>query len=572
VKFTARPGPIGFTAILACAFTLVSTAAHAQAVVDPAAATVLIRVMGNVHLEVTELGATRTIDRVDVQTGTGSGFVVSPFGYIATANHVVAQREWTEERGAATVRARVSPTRFEVSFPKSAAGTNEPSFPVDARVVASDPSKDVAVLFVVGTFAYLPLGDSAALERGQPVQVIGYPFGGVVDTLLGVSRAAGAPEATISKGLVTALRTDALGELQTIQTDSTINPGNSGGPLLDEEGHAVGVVVAQFKEGDRSTNLGFAVPINIVKGLLEAHGLDQTLPVRRLRVGPVQELPFKGMRVGLLEYRNDLSTSRLRVDLGDLDNEVTFRVDRVYTPWPVEDVERWLLRDPTLEPALALERAQRSVVDGAGRLRSRAMGRHRTTGAAMELLYKVVDLGAESVIARFVGPAEQIAFNRGVLEAALSAFEADPLLSPSFPGASTLTWTSDRYLGSEAPPVTLPSGWLMQLTNGDGCRGLDPATRTLSVSPIEDFTLSLRVAWWPAGVADAARVAAACGGGLADQTPFVQRTTWAGVSYVTEGIVRAVEGGVLVLAVTSPSERLPAARTIFGAWARAIPR
>jgi S1-C subfamily serine protease len=59
-------------------------------------------------------------------------------------------------------------------------------------VVASDPSKDVAVLFVVGTFSYLPLGDSAALERGQPVQVIGYPFGNVVDTLLGVSHAADA--------------------------------------------------------------------------------------------------------------------------------------------------------------------------------------------------------------------------------------------------------------------------------------------------------------------------------------------------------------------------------------------
>ena len=572
VKPTAQARPTGFRAILACALALSSTAAHAQPLVDPSAATVLIRVMGNVHLEVTELGATRTIDRVDVETGTGSGFVVSPLGYIATANHVVAQREWTEERGTATVRARVSPTRFEVSFPTSAAGTSAPSLSVDARVVASDPSKDVAVLFVAGTFSYVPLGDSAALERGQPVQVVGYPFGNVVDTLLGVSRAGGATEATISRGLVTALRTDALGELQTIQTDSTINPGNSGGPLLDAEGRAIGVVVAQFKEGDRSTNLGFAVPINIVKGLFETHGLDQTLPGRRLRMGPVEELPFKGMRVRFLEYRNDVSTSRVRVDLGDLDNEVTFRVDRVYTPWAVQDVERWLLTDPTLEPSLAIERAQRSVVDGAGRLRSRAAGRHRTTGAAMELLYKVVDLGAESVVARFVGPAEQVAFNRGVLDAALAAFEADALLSTSSPNVSALTWTSDRYLGGQTPVVTLPSGWLMQLTNGDSCGGLEAPTRTLSVSPIEDFTLSLRAAWWPTGTANAARIADACGGGLSDQAPFVQRTIWAGVSYVTQGIVRAVEGGALVLAVTSPGERFAAARAIFDAWARAMPR
>lgn len=559
-------------AILACALALTSTAAFAQPVVDPSAATVLIRVVGNIHLEVTELGVTRTIDRVDVETGTGSGFVVSPLGYIATANHVVAQREWTEERGIATVRARVSPTRLEVSFPTSAAGTNAPSVPVDARVVASDPSKDVAVLFVAGTFSYLPLGDSGALERGQPVQAVGYPFGDVVDTLLGVARAGGAPEATISRGLVTALRTDALGELQSIQTDSTINPGNSGGPLLDEEGHAIGVVVAQFKEGGKSTDLGFAVPINIVKGLLEMHGLDQTMPVRRLRLGPVEELPFKGMRVRLLEYRNDLSTSRVRVDLGDLDNEVTFRVDRLYTPWALQDVERWLLTDPALEPSVAIERAQRSAADGAGRLRSRATGRHRTTGAPMELLYKVVDLGAESVVARFVGPAEQIAFNRGVLQAALAAFEADALLSASSPNVSALTWISDRYLGEQTPVVTLPSGWLMQPTNGVSCGGFEPPPRTLSVSPVEDFTLSLSAAWWPAGTANAARIAGACGGGLSDQAPFVQRTMWAGVSYVTQGIVRAVDGGSLVLAVTSPGERLAPARAIFDAWTRAMPR
>jgi hypothetical protein len=313
------------------------------------------------------------------------------------------------------------------------------------------------------------------------------------------------------------------------------------------------------------------VPINIVKGLLETHGLDQALPVRRLRVGPVQELPFKGMRVGLLEYRNDVATSRLRVDLGDLDNEVTFRADRVYTPWPVQDVERWLLSDPALEPALGVERTRRSTIDGAGRLRSRAMGRHRTTGAAMELLYSVVDLGAESVIARFVGPAEQVAFNRGVLEAALAAFEADALVTRPLPNASALTWTSDRYLGGDAPVVALPSAWLMEVTTGSVCRGLEPPAQARSVSPVEDFTLSLRVAWWPAGAADATRVAGACGGGLADQAPFVQRTTWAGVSYVTEGLVRSVEGGVVMLAVTTPNERVSGARAIFEAWARAMP-
>jgi S1-C subfamily serine protease len=205
--------PIRFAASLVLAFTLLAANAHAQRVLDPSAATVIIRVMGDVRLEVTELGMTRIVDRSDVQIGSGSGFVVSPHGYLATAHHVVAPREWTENRGGATVRARVTPTRLEVAFPKSAAAV-APPFPLDARVVASDPLRDVAVLFIAGTFSYLALGDSAAVERGQPVQLIGYPFGDVVDTLLGAARPVGAPEATMASGTVTALRRDAAARQQ----------------------------------------------------------------------------------------------------------------------------------------------------------------------------------------------------------------------------------------------------------------------------------------------------------------------------------------------------------------------
>jgi hypothetical protein len=404
------------------------------------------------------------------------------------------------------------------------------------------------------------------------VRVIGYPFGDIVDTLLGVAHPGAAPDATIGSGKVTALRTDAAGDLQTIQTDSTINPGNSGGPLLDEDGYANGVVVAQFKEGDRGTGLGFAVPINVVKELLERSGLDQMLPVRRLRVGPLQELPPKGIRAGLLEYRSDVSPFRVRVDLGDVENEVSFRVDRVYTPWSVRDVERWLLSDTALEPAVAIERPRPSLVDGSGRLRGRASGRHRVTAAAIEMVYMVVDLGAEAVIARFAGPAEQMAFNASVLNTALGALEADALLSASPRPPLPVAWSTDRYLGDDGPPVTLPSGWVMELASGSVCTGLQPAMRIVSVSAPEDFTLSLRVAWWPNGSADAKQVAAACGGGLTDQSPFVQRTTWAGVAYVTEGLVRSVEGGVVLLEVIAPAERLSGGRAIFEAWARAVLR
>jgi S1-C subfamily serine protease len=554
--------------ILAFALTLAPAIAHAQRAMDPSAATVLIRVVGEVHLEVTELGTTRNVDRAGVLIGTGSGFVVSSYGYIVTAHHVVAAREWTEERGSITIRARAKPTRLEVVFPSSTATTGvAPAFPVEAVVVAADSAKDLAVLFVAGTFSYLALGDSASVERGQQVHVIGYPFGDIVDELLGKATTGRAPDVTVGKGAVTALRTDTAGDLQSIQTDATINPGNSGGPLIDEDGYAVGVVVAQFKEGNRGTGLGFAVPVNAVKALIETHGLDQSFPARRLRVGPVQDLPPKGVRVGLLEWRNDTSPFRVRVDLGDAGNEATFRADRIYSPWTVQQVEQWLLNEPALEPAVVIERRRQSVVDRSGRLRGRATGRYRTTGVAMELLYTIVDLGAEKVIARFVGPAEQVAFNRSVLDNALSALEVEALLSGTLPGPSALTWTAGQFLGSDAPVITLPSSWLMQTMSGVVCNGLQPAAQVVSVSPPGDFTLTLRMAWWPRGTADAKQVASACGGGLVDQAPFLQRTAWAGVPYVTEGIVRTVESGVVQLVVTAPSARQAAARAIFEAWA-----
>jgi Trypsin-like peptidase domain len=555
--------------ILAFALTLAPAIAHAQRALDPSAATVLIRVFGEVHLEVSELGATRNVDRTDVLMGTGSGFVVSSYGYVVTAHHVVAAREWTDERGSVTIRARAKPTRLEVVFPRSAAATNAVSaFPREAVVVASDPAKDVALLFVAGTFSYVALGDSAVVARGQQVHAVGYPFGDIVDQLLGKAPSGQAPDVTVAKGTVTALRTDAAGDLQSIQTDSTINPGNSGGPLVDEDGYAIGVVVAQFKEGNRGTGLGFAVPINTVKGLIEAHGLDQALPVRRLRVGPLQELPAKGVRVGLLEFRNDISPFRVRVDLGDDGDETTFRADRIYTPWTLQEVERWLQNEPALEPALVIDRPRQSAIDGLGRLRGRAAGRNRTSGTTIEVLYTIVDLGAERVIARFAGPAEQVTFNRSVLEAALTALEAEPLLSGTSPSPSAIAWTAGQFLGSDAPVVTLPSGWLMQTTSGVVCNGLQPPVRIVSVSPPGDFTLSLRLAWWPGGTADAKGVASACAGGLTDQSPSVQRIAWAGVSYVTEGIVRTVESGVVQLAVTSPNARLAAVRAIFEAWAK----
>lgn len=162
--------------------------------------------------------------------GYGSGFIVSP-GYIVTNAHVVKEA------------AKVS-----VIF--------SDGFTSDARIVAVDPYRDLALLKTVEHGEPIKLGDSDKLEVGEIVLAIGSPLG-----LL---------ENTVTMGVVSALgRTIHSREIvleDLIQTDAAINPGNSGGPLVNLDGEAIGVATAivPFAQG-----IGFAIPINTVKRFID---------------------------------------------------------------------------------------------------------------------------------------------------------------------------------------------------------------------------------------------------------------------------------------------------------------
>ena len=133
--------------------------------------------------------------------------------------------------------------------------------PIDAKVVGTDPSTDIAVLKidpskVEGGVKPLQLADSKQIEPGQPAIAIGSPFG---------------LQGTVTSGIVSALDR----EIQApngftisgvIQTDAAINPGNSGGPLLDDAGRVIGINSQIATNGsDANSGVGFAVPIDTVK-------------------------------------------------------------------------------------------------------------------------------------------------------------------------------------------------------------------------------------------------------------------------------------------------------------------
>lgn len=174
--------------------------------------------------------------------GIGSGFVVRGDGVIVTNAHVIA--------GA---------TRVSVAMRD---GTT-----YDATVVGADESNDLAVVRIKAkNLPVAPLGRSSDLIVGEWTIAIGNPFGFVL----------GNNEPSVSVGVVSAVgrnlagRSEAGGAyIDMIQTDAAINPGNSGGPLVNASGEVIGVNSSIYSPSGGSVGLGFAIPIDRTKRIVE---------------------------------------------------------------------------------------------------------------------------------------------------------------------------------------------------------------------------------------------------------------------------------------------------------------
>ena len=178
-------------------------------------------------------------DQKKIEQNIGSGFIISSDGLIITNKHVVSDTE----------------ASYKVL-------TND-NKKFDIAKIYRDPLNDLAILKINASgLKTLKLGDSNSLKLGQMAIAIGTPLGEFTNTVtvgvisgLGRGITAGSP----FEGYVEKLD-------NVIQTDAAINPGNSGGPLLNSKGQAIGINVALAQEGQ---NIGFALPVNIVKTLIE---------------------------------------------------------------------------------------------------------------------------------------------------------------------------------------------------------------------------------------------------------------------------------------------------------------
>src|SRR5688572_4303709 len=177
----------------------------------------------------------RRMPRDRQEHGVGSGVIVTPDGYILSNNHVVEDAE-----------------EIKVRF-----STGGPEY--DAKLVGSDPPTDIAVIKINLTNSLTPitLTESAALQVGDVVLAVGNPFG--------VGQ-------TVTMGIVSATGRGGFGIVDYedfIQTDASINPGNSGGALVDAMGRLVGIPTAIVSRSGGSMGIGFAVPIDLARGVME---------------------------------------------------------------------------------------------------------------------------------------------------------------------------------------------------------------------------------------------------------------------------------------------------------------
>jgi hypothetical protein len=453
---------------------------------------------------------------------------------------------------------------------------------LDGVVVAEDAELDLAVLQVTAAdLPYLPFGDSDAVDPGRPVQVLGFPFGRQVEVGRRTERGV-VPQVTVTAGSLSAAREDDEGDRRYLQTDAAVQPGNSGGPMLDEEGYAVGVLRMKLAQEAAAAGAGFGIPVNLVKDFLDAQGLLGFVPVTRLRPGVVHSLDWKDLRVELPEGYQDASASRLRVVAGETGDGISFRLDRVATPWKLERLEEALLAGKVLPgfvpgPASPVRRLDR------GRP-ARRLGTATGTladGQPFRVEYAVIVLPGEAVVARFLGPPDALAFNLGLVRRSLETLEAGRLLTaessrpllPGFEGAD--------LPGVEGGRAAMPRGWSLEPAASSACARVPPAEAGLAASPPGDFTVVLRVLRWPGGSAAVEAAVRACGGSSrsaaaasTDGGPAAYSGRFArlGLPIEARGILVHREGEDLLLEVEAPVAKLPFVQGLFERWVREADR
>ncbi len=268
------------------------------------------------------------VPRQRLETSLGSGVIISDKGYILTNNHVIREAD-----------------AIQVAL-RDGRGAS-------ATIVGTDPETDLAVLKIsLDNLPSITMSTDQKLRIGDVVLAIGNPFG--------VGQ-------TVTMGIVSATGRTQLG-LNTfenfIQTDAAINPGNSGGALINATGQLVGINTAIFSRSGGSQGIGFAIPVDIAKGVMEQiieHGYVIRgwlgIEVRAINPAIAKAFGIKQMQGAIITgVFRDSPAAAAGLRAGDFViriadepvNDIRAMRDHIASIRPGETVEILLLRDNQL--------------------------------------------------------------------------------------------------------------------------------------------------------------------------------------------------------------------------------
>ena len=211
--------------------------------------------------------------------------------------------------------------------------------------------------------------------------------------------------------------------------------------------------------------------------------------------------------------------------------------------------------------------SQTSQASGASLLLGRANGTLAETDQPVRMQYAIMELGTEKLVARYVGSAEQFAYNESVLRDSLQSLDGQRLVAGDVGPIETLAWSAGSP-SQDAAGLPMPAGWVVEPGAPSTCSGLPPANSAVAAYPARDVAFALRGAVWSAATMTPQQAAAACStrresGGVAS---YALRADWLGVSYSIEGVFLRLGARLVQLEVISSSQKGTLARTLLAAW------
>jgi hypothetical protein len=272
----------------------------------------------------------------------------------------------------------------------------------------------------------------------------------------------------------------------------------------------------------------------------------------------------------------DRSPFRTHVDCGAPAPELALRIDRVLSPWRLQRVEETLVGTAAFEAGSLAPREDRAAARSPSQrlLLGSALGESADGSQELRMEYAILDLGAEKLVARYVGAPEAVALNEGVLRDSLRSLQGQAVQAGDHVPVEAIDWSGAEG-GARVGAAPLPAGWVIEPGRPSVCAGLAQPGAVASASAPRDLSVVLRAGAWTGGGVEPAAAAAACSSrrGSVAGASYVTHESRLGIAYRTEGVfLQTGPGQTVQMEVVSADQDGAYAAALLASWVKRVAR